>query len=85
MHLIVAGDELEILQGEEALTEYRFNARTACHLFCSTYGTHPFYVLRSHPGGFSVNVRCLDDPWPKQFEVTPFDGARWEASIDHLR
>ena len=39
----------------------RFNTGTAKHHFCSVCGIKSFYVPRSKPDGFSVNVRCLDD------------------------
>lgn len=85
LHLIVAAEDLEVLSGEDSLTDYRFNTRTARHLFCSICGTHPYYVPRSHPDGYSVNVRCLDEPWPDRFQITPFDGTKWEESIDDIR
>lgn len=86
VHLIVPHDALEIHQGREHLTEYRFLTRTARHTFCARCGIHPFYVPRSHPDGWSVNARCLDDQAlaagiPRQ----SFDGRHWEAHIDELR
>ncbi len=70
------------------MTDYRFGTRTARHLFCTTCGVHPFYVPRSHPDGFDVNVRCLDevvasglDAWA----IDPFDGRDWESHIDSIR
>jgi hypothetical protein len=80
LHLIVAGDAFRLLSGEGALSEYRFGERIARHLFCSTCGIKSFYVPRSHPSGFSVNARCLDDYAHLQFEVTPFDGRNWETA-----
>ena len=60
LHLIVTADRFRIVQGEDALTTYTFNTRTAKHLFCATCGIKPFYVPRSHPDGWSVNARCID-------------------------
>ena len=60
LHLIVEADRFRLLAGADALTEYRFNTGTARHLFCSVCGVKSFYVPRSHPDGWSVNVRCLD-------------------------
>ena len=71
--------------GADELTEYRFNTGTARHLFCSTCGVKSFYVPRSHPDGWSVNVRCLDPATILAVTVRPFDGARWEESIGELR
>ena len=85
LHLIVANDRFRLLSGSDALTEYRFNTGTARHLFCSVCGVKSFYVPRSHPDGWSVNVRCLEAATIKSVTVRPFDGAHWEASIDGLR
>ena len=86
LHLIVAADDLVVHQGMDALSTYRFGTGTAAHHFCRTCGIHPFYVPRSHPDGYSVNLRCLDDAaLVATFEVVPFDGQRWEDTIDELR
>lgn len=84
LHLLMQADEFELLSGADALTEYRFNTRTARHLFCSTCGLAPFYVPRSHPDGYSVNARCLDGGPPPDLPVRPFGGSEWEANIATL-
>jgi hypothetical protein len=48
-------------------------------------GVKAFYVPRSHPDGYSVNVRCLDAGSVKSLRVTPFDGAEWEAHAAELK
>jgi len=86
VHLIVAKDDLHIESGTDVLTDYRFNTRTARHLFCSICGMHPFYVPRSHPDGWSVNARCLDDQdFARRIPGDPFDGRHWESHIDSIR
>jgi hypothetical protein len=85
LHLIVEADRFRLLTGADALTEYRFNTGTARHLFCSVCGVKSFYVPRSHPDGWSINVRCLDQATVRSLTVRPFDGDHWEASIDGLR
>jgi hypothetical protein len=77
-HLIVPRTRFRLVKGADSLTEYRFNTGTARHLFCRHCGVKSFYVPRSHPDGFSVNVRCLD---PGSFEITGvrrIDGRNWE-------
>jgi centromere protein V len=78
LHLIVTKDRFRIVQGEEALVTYTFNTRTARHLFCGTCGIKPFYVPRSHPDGWSVNVRCIDAGTVKGMKVNAVDGKNWE-------
>jgi hypothetical protein len=85
LHLIVEAKDFRLVSGADALTEYRFNTGTARHLFCSVCGIKSFYVPRSHPDGWSVNVRCLDPSTLRAVAVRPFDGAHWEQSIDGLR
>ena len=72
-------------RGEDALTTYRFHTGTAKHFFCSVCGIKSFYVPRSHPDGYSINFRCLDDP--KAFHsvvTTEFDGKEWEKNAGDL-
>ncbi len=59
VHLIVPQRDFRLLGGADALAEYRFNTGTARHLFCRHCGIKSFYVPRSNPDGFSINVRCL--------------------------
>ena len=86
LHLIVPARDFRLIQGDDALTTYRFNTGVAKHLFCRTCGVKSFYVPRSNPDGISVNVRCLT-PQPSRLEVLPFDGVHWEqsaGSVSHL-
>jgi hypothetical protein len=85
LHLIVPRSRFRLLAGRDRLTSYRFNTGTAEHLFCATCGVKSFYVPRSHPGGYSVNARCLEPGSATGSRVTPFDGARWEESAGSLR
>jgi len=80
LHLIVPKARFKLLQGEEFLTNYRFNTGAAQHLFCKVCGIKSFYVPRSHPDGISVNARCLDPGTVTRMELRPFDGQNWEAS-----
>ena len=80
LHLIVPKSRFRLLQGEEFLTNYRFNTGVAQHLFCKVCGIKSFYVPRSHPDGISVNARCLDPGTVEHMEVRPFDGVNWESS-----
>ncbi|MFZ2753301.1 MAG: GFA family protein [Lysobacteraceae bacterium] len=87
LHLIVPAARFRLLDGEDALTEYRFNTGAARHLFCGHCGVKAFYVPRSHPDGFSVNVRCLDAGTVERVVVTPFDDNDREAAtaaVAHL-
>jgi hypothetical protein len=85
LHLIVPASRFRLVKGADSLTTYTFNTGTAQHLFCSHCGIKSFYVPRSNPDGFSVNVRCLDSATISRLDVEPFDGQNWEASGESLR
>lgn len=84
LHLIVPAARFRLVQGAHALSTYTFNTGVARHTFCRICGVKPFYVPRSNPDGFSVNVRCLDPATLRSVRVLPFDGRNWEASAAAL-
>ena len=84
LHLIVPKSAFRLLQGEEALSCYRFNTGIAAHYFCRECGIKSFYVPRSHPSGISVNARCLDPGTVESTVVEAFDGQQWERNIHRL-
>ena len=85
LHLIVEKDQFRLSSGEDDLETYTFDTHEAKHLFCKTCGIKSFYIPRSHPDGFSVNARCLDEGTVKGMNIEPFDGKNWEESIHKLR
>jgi hypothetical protein len=85
LHLIVPRTRFRLLRGADSLTEYSFNTRTARHLFCRHCGVKSFYVPRSNPDGYSVNVRCLDPATIEHVEAEPFDDNDRAASEAKIR
>lgn len=77
LHLIIPKSKFTLLQGESNLTTYSFNTGVAQHRFCKTCGIKSFYIPRSNPDGYDVNVRCLE-PQPRALTIEPFDGKNWE-------
>lgn len=77
LHLIVPAQRFRLVRGSDALATYSFNTHVAKHYFCKHCGCRPFYVPRSNPDGFSVNVRCLDKVTIEALMVHPFDGKEW--------
>ncbi len=87
LHLIVPAARFRLLGGADVLTEYTFNTGVAKHRFCRVCGIKPFYVPRSNPDGFDVNVRCLEPGTIAELRITPFDDADRDAAtaaIAHL-
>lgn len=85
LHLIVPQARFRLLRGADALTEYRFNTGTARHLFCRRCGVKSFYVPRSNPDGYSINVRCLDQTTLEHLEIERFADDDREASEARIR
>jgi len=84
LHLIVPRSAFRLVRGEQALSVYTFNTGVAKHYFCKHCGCRPYYVPRSNPDGFSVNVRCLDRATITSLSILPFDGKNWESQTDSL-
>lgn len=77
-HVIVPGAHFTLLSDPGSLTTYTFNTGIAKHLFCRTCGIKSFYVPRSNPDGFSINLRCVNRATIREVEYEDFDGQNWE-------
>jgi len=84
LHLVVPKSRFTLTRGSEFLSTYTFNTGVAKHRFCNICGIKSFYVPRSNPDGYSINVRCLDPETISQIIVTPFDGMHWEQAAAKL-
>ena len=83
LHLIVPKSRFRLLKGENYLTTYTFDTGEARHMFCKVCGIKSFYIPRSNPDGYDVNVRCLE-PQPDQINIDLFDGKNWEQHAHEL-
>jgi len=78
-HLIVGKDRFRLQTSWHNIAVYTFNTGVARHLFCKRCGIKSFYVPRSNPDGYSVNLRCIDEGTIVAAVIEPFDGRDWEA------
>ncbi|WP_339760276.1 GFA family protein [uncultured Sulfitobacter sp.] len=68
-------DGISFLKGEDSLTLYQFNTKTAKHYFCPVCGIYTHHQRRSNPNQFGINVACLEGVSPFDFaEVVVNDG-----------
>lgn len=67
---------LRVTKGEDALTLYQWNTKTAKHYFCKICGIYTHHQRRSDPTTYGFNVACIDGIDPFSFEPAPVgDGA----------
>jgi hypothetical protein len=84
LHLIVPVNRFRLLKGDDDLVDYRFHTGVASHLFCGVCGVKSFYVPRSHPDSFSVNLNCIDLPNGVEVTIEDFNGRNWSESRDQI-
>ena len=71
---------VEVLDGAELLTEYRFNTGVARHYFCSRCGIYTHHQRRSNPDEYGVNVACLAGVSPFDFREVPVNDGEHHPS-----
>jgi hypothetical protein len=82
--VIVAANDFKLLCGEKSLSDYSFHTGVAHHLFCRHCGIKSFYVPRSHPESFSVNLNCIELPAEIDVTIDAFDGRNWSENRELL-
>ena len=68
-------EDLNIVEGREALTLYQFNTGVAKHYFCKHCGIHPFHQTLRDPKLWRVNIGCLEGVDPYSLDYSVIDGA----------
>lgn len=77
--------DISFVAGEDKLTLYQFNTKSAKHYFCSICGIYTHHQRRSKPEEIGVNVACLENVSPFQFEVVPvLDGLNHPKDGGHF-
>ncbi|KQS96780.1 MULTISPECIES: GFA family protein [unclassified Rhizobium] len=64
-------DAIGISEGEEALSLYQFNTKSAKHYFCSKCGIYTHHQRRSNTNQYGANVACLKGISPFDFQSVP--------------
>jgi hypothetical protein len=90
---IARKDAFRLLQGEDALSDYRFGSGTIRHAFCRRCGIKPFGQGNMEALGgifYAVNVACLDGAAPEEMASGPIvyqDGKNnaWDKAPSETR
>jgi hypothetical protein len=67
-------EDLELLEGKEALTLYRFGDVMMNHYFCPRCGIFPFSDMIQQPGHYRINLGCIEGLDPYGLEIALVDG-----------
>lgn len=71
---------IRVLKGEEMLSVYQFNTKTAKHYFCRQCGIYTHHQRRSNPHQYGFNVACLVGINPLKINKIPtYDGVNHPA------
>ena len=74
----VAAGDVKVVKGEDILSRYQFNTKTAEHFFCSNCGNYTFHRKRSDPAFFGVNVGCFEG-----VEMADYNDAVIQDGVNH--
>ena len=73
---MVPKEAINILKGKENLNSYKFNTMIAEHFFCKHCGIYTHHNRRTDPNGMGINLGCLDDVDPLDYEAGLNDGRK---------
>jgi hypothetical protein len=78
MMTFVKPEAFKLLQGRDALTEYRFNTKQIQHLFCATCGIESFSQGKAKDGSdsYAVSLLCVDDLDTSKLTPYHYDGKK---------
>ena len=71
--------KFNIIQGEHALTEYRFNKKQIAHLFCATCGVQCFAYGADQEGTetVAINLRTIENIDTDTLAIQKFNGKEY--------
>ncbi len=57
---VIGPDDFKLIKGENLLTLYQFNTKTAKHYFCKVCGINTHNRPRINPKIYGINVACVE-------------------------
>ena len=74
--IMVPKENFKLIEGLEDLTLYQFNTDIAKHFFCKKCGIYTHHNRKSDPNGMGVNLGCIENIDPMEFNTIKFDGKK---------
>ena len=66
---LIPKKSIKIIKGEDNLSTYKFNTKLAEHFFCKTCGIYTHHNRRTDPNGVGINIGCIDEIDPFEYEA----------------
>ena len=66
---LISKDSIKFIKGEENLSTYKFNTMKAEHFFCKNCGIYTHHNRRTDPNGVGINIGCIDEIDPFEYEA----------------
>ena len=70
---MVPKEAISLIKGEKNLSSYKFNTMIAEHFFCKICGIYTHHYRRSDPNGAGINIGCIDQIDPFEYESDLID------------
>ena len=74
--IMVPKENFKLIEGLEDLSLYQFNTDIAKHFFCKKCGIYTHHNRKSDPNGMGVNLGCIKNIDPMEFNAIKFDGKK---------
>ena len=74
--IMVPKENFKLIEGLEDLSLYQFNTVIAKHFFCKKCGIYTHHNRKSDPNGMGVNLGCIENIDPMEFNAIKFDGKK---------
>ena len=74
--IMVPKENFKLIEGLEDLSLYQFNTDIAKHFFCKKCGIYTHHNRKSDPNGMGVNLGCIENIDPMEFNTIKFDGKK---------
>lgn len=75
-------EDLVVTKGEDKLSLYQWNTKTARHNFCSICGIYTHHQRRVAPDEFGFNVACIEGVDMESFQDAPMTDGQSLSLVD---